>query len=84
MRLLHRLFTSGMKNPDIRSPLRFLWNTRIPGGYLQFRVVLFVASLLAVGGAVLALKFGGVAGILTLSGLIFFTLVALSVVFKFH
>lgn len=68
----------------MRNPLHFLWNTRIFGGYLRFRVALFVAGLLALGGAALALEIGGVVGILTLSGLVFLTLVALAVAFKFR
>jgi hypothetical protein len=37
-----------------------------------------------VGGAIIALEIGGAVGILTLSGLIFFTLIALAIAFKFR
>lgn len=66
----------------MRGPLHFLWNTRILGGYLRFRVALLVAGLLAMGGAVVALEIGGVVGILALSGLIFLCLVAVAVAFR--
>ena len=68
----------------MRGPLHLLWNTRILGGYLRFRIALCVAVLLAVGGAIIALEIGGVVGILTLSGLILFTLIALAIAFKFR
>ncbi len=66
----------------MRGPLHFLWNTRIIGGYLRFRVALLVAGLLAMAGAVVALEIGGVLGILTLSGLTFATLVAVAVILR--
>jgi hypothetical protein len=37
-----------------------------------------------VGGAIIALEIGGVVGILTLSGSIFFTLIALAIAFNFR
>lgn len=68
----------------MRGPLHLLRNTRLLGGYLRFRIAFFVSALLAVGGAIVALEIGGVVGILTLSGLILFILVALAVAFKFR
>ena len=68
----------------MRGPLHFLWNTRILGGYLRFRIALLVAGLLAVGGAAVVLEIGGVVGIFALSGLTFLSLVAAAVVLRFR
>lgn len=66
----------------MRGPLHFLWNARIIGGYLRFRVELLVAGLLAMGGAVVAFEIGGVVGIFALSGLVFLCLVAVAVALR--
>ncbi|WP_440988624.1 hypothetical protein [Haloarchaeobius baliensis] len=54
----------------MRSPLRALWNTRIIGSYLRFRVGLFLAGVLAVGAGVVMIGIGGIWGILALFTLI--------------
>ncbi|WP_435348258.1 hypothetical protein [Haloarchaeobius sp. HRN-SO-5] len=64
----------------MRGPFHALWNTRLVGAYFRMEVVLLLASVLAVVGAIVALGIGGVLGILVLAGLVLAGLVVLGVV----
>jgi hypothetical protein len=50
----------------MRGPLHALWNTRLVGTYLRFRVAFALAGLLAIGAGIVALGIGGVLGMLVL------------------
>ncbi|MFC6731937.1 hypothetical protein [Haladaptatus sp. DYSN1] len=54
----------------MRGPLHALWNTRLIGTYLKFRVGIVLAVLLAMGAGVVALGIGGIAGTVALFGLV--------------
>ncbi len=60
-------------------PLRFLWNTRLIGTYLRFRVAVFLAGLIAVVGAIVALSIGGIWGILGLMAMVAAAFVVLGI-----
>ncbi|WP_338727655.1 hypothetical protein [Haladaptatus sp. DJG-WS-42] len=61
----------------MRGPLHALWNMRLLGTYLRFRVALVLAGVLAIIGGVLALGIGGLGGLVALFGIVALLLLAL-------
>lgn len=63
----------------MRGPLHALWNSRLIGTYLQFRVGFLLAGILAVVAASIVLGIGGLWGMLALFGVVSLALLALGI-----
>lgn len=64
----------------MRGPFHALWNTRLIGTYLRFRVGFLLAGILALAGGAVLLGIGGIWGLLALFGLVSLILLALGFV----
>lgn len=64
----------------MRGPLHALWNSRLIGTYLRFRIGFLLAGLLAVAAALIVLGNGGLWGMLALFAVVSLVLLALGIV----
>ena len=69
-----------MFSANMRGPLHALWNTRLIGTYLRFRVGFLLAGVLALAGGVVLFGIGGIWGLLALFGFVMLLLLALGFV----